>query len=291
MRRDVKHKIVEYDKSKHNLRYERNNFIDVATAPHREAMRPNHNKWNRWAAIDFGFILRLVESYVGKSYDHLYSDIKRLCTKNRWQDQYVVRYIKQHLSINDPIIEINGRLFYERAHAYQNGIIELSNNDLYVDKHNIIRRYNNGAHQIKQKQKQIAREQALQTEFISDGLWFKKINDTWFVADITFQTVVHVKLYNVGDNVSGNLNDNWATTRPQRTYPRYGYSHHAYSKTHIRMMDWSESCGRVFDIDHNVFISYRLNGSDSILAINKRTCPKWMVQLYCKQHNVEKQDE
>lgn len=289
MRRDVKHKIVEYDKSKHNLRYERNNFIDVATAPHREAMRPNHNKWNRWAAIDFGFILRLVESYVGKSYDHLYSDIKRLCTKNRWQDQYVVRYIKLHLSINDPIIEINGRLFYERAHAYQNGIIELSNNDLYVNEHNIISRYNNRSPNKRQKRED-ARKHALQTEFISDGLWFKKVNDTWFVADVAYQTVTHIKLFNVGDIVSGELNNNWATTR-QRTYPRYRYAYHAYSKTHIRMMNWSESCGKVFDIDHNVFISYRLNGSDSILAINKRTCPKWMVQLYCKQHNVENQDE
>ena len=283
MRKDIQHKIMECKTVRSRCdRYERKNAIDVMTAPSRERMVTRSNRWNRWSMINYAFIDRLLEGHLGKNYDRLYADLKRMCTKNRWQTCYVMDYVVRRLNINEPLISHDNRLYFERHFHYSRGVSELSDGDWYVDENRIIQRYKRTKPSKKQqflKDVKVAQS----TEFISSihNMWFKQIDGVWFVADIGSQHVYYTKIFLYNDSEHFGF----------RNVLCYRYNRHAFDKNRFdfAMFPKSKVRGSVYDIDREVFVSYDFTAPNNMIAINKRTCPKWMVRCFCKQSDIHDQ--
>ena len=292
MRQDIKHKIVEHGKSNGRSGYNRKNAVDVLSGPSRESMSPNRVKWERWHTLNYDFIGRLIEGHVGKNYDEFYSDLKKLCRKNRWHDEYLFKWVKDQLNVNEKLIKTeDGQIVFERA-GWDGNIRSLFNGELYVDEHRFIQRYVDPT--ILTKKQRAARDMAhaKASEFIQDGFWFKKINGVWFVADVTQQRVVH-EYKVVKYDWEWNGEEMAACNHRTRLNIVCTVPYHAYAKLHVNWLStWHSDkrdrvFGSVYDVNVGKMVSYNLKHDGSIIAINKRSCPGWMIQMYCgEQANV-----
>ena len=79
-------------------------------------MSPNRNRWDRWHTINYDFVDRLIKGHVGKNYDEFYSELKSLCRKNRWHDDYLFEWVKKQLNVNETLIKTeDGNMYFERS--------------------------------------------------------------------------------------------------------------------------------------------------------------------------------
>lgn len=286
MRQDIKHKIVEHGKSNGRRYYKRQNAVDVLSAPSRESMSPNRNKWERWNTINYDFINRLIKGHVGKNYDEFYSELKAMCRKNRWHDEYLFKWVKQQLNVNETFIKTeDGNMYFERC-RWGGKVLELHDGELYVDENRIIQRFVAPNHLTKKER--IARDlsEAKKSEFIQDGFWFKKINGVWFVADVVRQSIKYQYEVVVCDWKWDGEKMAACNHRPKRNVI-YTVPYHAYFNNHVSWLSTFHGVrndrvfGSVFDVNAGKSMSYHFTTKDSVIAINKRSCPGWMIRIYC----------
>lgn len=164
-----------------------------------------HPKWKNWYHVEYrisrsklGYMKRLVQGFIGKSFDDCYKAIIKHMHEDKLSEFANLAFVeKQIISTNCSVAFVKNRITNEKIKIVVDnnlGKRELADNALYVDENKIVRQYSAPTRLTKQLYKAAIEEKIKEFNgFVKDGYWFKKIRGVWHIADTATQQLVEKK--------------------------------------------------------------------------------------------------